>query len=283
MRLLVIGGHGMAGHMLVRTLRRTAGVDVVYTVRDPRGAQGEIVLDASDLDAVSDVVERIRPDVIVNGAGILNQHAEDHPRDAYVVNGLLPHWLRHQADRIGGRLIHISSDCVFLGDKGGYRESDRPDGVSVYARTKALGEVHDPRHLTIRTSIIGPEIRGSGIGLLRWFLAQSGTVDGYENVLWNGVTTAELAKAVWYAIERPDVGGLVHLTAPRTVSKLELLQLFKAAFGKHDVVIRPAAEPVLDRTLVCERRDWAYAAPDYPQMLAELADLMAAAERRWER
>jgi len=273
MKVLVIGGNGMAGHMMVRYFRK-AGADVRYTVRRASGGAGELVLDATDLDAVDAAVGRVRADLVVNCAGVLNQDAERRPKEAYLVNGLLPHWLARAAEAAGGRLIHISSDCVFLGDRGGYRESDRPDGVTAYARTKAIGEVHDPRHLTIRTSIIGPEIRESGIGLLRWFLGQKGTVDGYANVLWNGVTTLELARAVEYAARRPEIGGLVHLTAPRVVSKLELLGLFREAFGRYDVAIRPAEEPRIDRTLVRERTDFGYMPPDYPEMLAELAEWM---------
>jgi dTDP-4-dehydrorhamnose reductase len=273
MKMLVIGGNGMAGHMMVRYFRK-AGAEVWYTVRQASGGTGELVLDATDLDAAEEVVERVRPDLVVNCAGVLNRDAERRPKEAYLVNGLLPHWLARAAERAGGRLIHISTDCVFRGDRGGYRESDRPDGETAYARTKAIGEVHDPRHLTIRTSIIGPEIRESGIGLLRWFLGQKGTVDGYARVFWNGVTTLELARAVDYAAARPEIGGLVHLTAPRVVSKLELLGMFREAFGRDDVAIRPAHEPRIDRTLARERTDFGYTPPDYPEMLAELAEWM---------
>lgn len=273
MKVLVIGGNGMAGHMMVRYFRKT-GADVWYTVRRLSGGIGELKLDATDLDAAAETVGRVCPHLVINCVGVLNQDAERRPKEAYLVNGLLPHWLARAAEAAGGRLIHISSDCVFLGDRGGYRESDRPDGVSAYARTKALGEVHDPRHLTIRTSIIGPEIRPDGIGLLRWFLQQKGTVNGYARVLWNGVTTLELARAVEYAAGRPEIGGLVHLTAPRIVSKLELLGMFREAFGWDDVTIRPSDEPRIDRTLVRERTDFDYMPPDYPEMLAELADWM---------
>jgi dTDP-4-dehydrorhamnose reductase len=273
MKMLVIGGNGMAGHMMVRYFRK-AGAEVWYTVRRPTGGAGELTLDATDLDAAAEAVARVGADLVVNCVGVLNQDAERRPKEAYLVNGLLPHWLARAAEMAGGRLVHISSDCVFLGDRGGYRESDRPDGVTAYARTKALGEVHDPRHLTIRTSIIGPEIRPDGIGLLRWFLGQKGTVDGYARVLWNGVTTLELARAVEYAASRPGIGGLVHLTAPRVVSKLELLGMFREAFGRRDVAIRPVDEPRIDRTLVRERTDFGYMPPDYPEMLAELAEWM---------
>lgn len=273
MKVLVIGGNGMAGHMMVRYFRK-AGAGVWYTVRRETGGAGELMLDAADLDAAAETIEGVRADLVINCIGVLNANAERRPKEAYLVNGLLPHWLARAAEAAGGRLIHISSDCVFLGDRGSYRETDRPDGVTVYARTKALGEVHDPQHLTIRTSIIGPEIREGGIGLLRWFLRQEGTVNGYANVWWNGVTTLELARAVEYAAGRPEIGGLVHLTAPRVVSKLELLGMFREAFGRDDVVIRPTDEPRIDRTLVRERKDFGYMPPDYPEMLAELAEWM---------
>ena len=191
----------------------------------------------------------------------------------YRVNGLLPHWLAFCAGEAGARLIHISSDCVFLGDQGGYTEEDVPDGTSVYARTKALGElVHDARHLTIRTSIIGPDSSPKGIGLLRWFLQQKGEVSGYRRVLWNGVTTLELAKAVEYSISHPEIGGLVHLRASEPVSKLDMLEMFKQAYGKEDVMILPVDDPAIDRTLNSVRRDWTYAAPSVSIMVAEMAE-----------
>ncbi|PWW07345.1 dTDP-4-dehydrorhamnose reductase [Paenibacillus cellulosilyticus] len=273
MKLLVIGGNGMAGHVLVQYFRKVEGVTVLHTTRRAEDHDG-ITLDASDFEQVLAVVTAHRPAVIVNAVGVLNADAEQHPLAAYRVNALLPHWLRHAADTVGARLIHISSDCVFSGRAGLYTEQDTPDNPSVYGRTKAIGEVTDPRHLTIRTSIIGPDDNPSGIGLLQWFLLQTGTVRGYSRVYWNGVTTLELAKAVHYALRHPQIGGLVHLAAPEVVSKLELLQLFQAAFGHYEAVITPTEEPVIDRTLQPTRVDWSYEAPFYRQMLSELAAWM---------
>ncbi|MFC0329319.1 dTDP-4-dehydrorhamnose reductase family protein [Paenibacillus sepulcri] len=275
MKLLIVGGHGMAGHMLVRYFRMERGFEVVYTARSPIHGDEGIFLDAQDGDAVAAVIRKQRPDVIINAVGILNQDAEDHPLTAYTVNGLLPHWLGHLADETDARLIHISSDCVFSGRSGGYRESDITDGTSVYARSKALGELEHSRHLTIRTSIIGPEIRANGIGLLQWFLQQEGTVSGYARVMWNGVTTLELAKAISYAIARPSIGGLIHLTAGETVSKLTLLKLFREYFNRERLTILPDDEITIDRTLVSTREDWRYEAPRFAVMIAELAEWMA--------
>ncbi|MFC5653493.1 dTDP-4-dehydrorhamnose reductase family protein [Paenibacillus solisilvae] len=273
MKLLIIGGRGMAGHVLVRYFQSEPGWTVDYTTRSPEDRDGHF-LEATDSEAVAVLLNELRPNIIINAAGVLNQDAEDHPLLAYQVNGLLPHWLRHQADQIGARLIHISSDCVFNGIRGQYCEDDRPDGTSVYARSKSLGEIHDQRHLTIRTSIIGPEIRMYGIGLLQWFLSQRDTVNGYGRVWWNGVTTLELAKAIEYAIERPKIGGLIHLTASETVTKLELLTLFRDVFNRFSVIIKPDYRVNIDRTLQCTRQDWHYETPRYRVMLEELARWM---------
>jgi dTDP-4-dehydrorhamnose reductase len=170
-------------------------------------------------------------------------------------------------------LIHISTDCVFSGNRGDYTENDQPESTTVYARSKALGEVTVNPHLTIRTSIIGPEIRKQGIGLLQWFLQQQGTVKGYSRVMWNGVTTLELAKAIHYAIEHP-ISGLLQMTAPQKISKYELLHLFQHAFDKHDVTIIPDEEICLDRTLINTRDDFTFEISAYPTMLKQLSDWM---------
>lgn len=259
----------MAGSMMVDYFRGRDGFELSWTTRG--GGDGSLPLDASDLEAVRRTVAAVRPELIVNCIGKLNADAEAHPLEAYTVNGLLPHWLAFAAGEIGARLIHVSSDCVFLGDRGGYTELDQPDGTTVYARSKALGEVRDPRHLTIRTSIIGPDASPKGIGLLRWFLAQTGEVSGYSRVYWNGVTTLELAKAVEHAAARPEIGGLVHLLAAAPASKREMLEWFKEAYGRGDVTVVPAAEPEIDRTLSAVRTDWDYLAPSIPDMVRELA------------
>jgi dTDP-4-dehydrorhamnose reductase len=174
---------------------------------------------------------------------------------------------------VHARLIHISTDCVFEGTRGGYTEEDTADGTSVYAITKSLGEIRAPGHLTIRTSIIGPEIRQGGIGLMEWFLAQKGPVSGYERVMWNGVTTLELAKAVEKMLDS-QVSGLIHLAHPEPLSKYELLRHMQQAFHKQDVEIIPDSNHVQDRTLVSTRADVHFELPAYPVMLAELADWM---------
>ncbi|QJD84064.1 dTDP-4-dehydrorhamnose reductase family protein [Cohnella herbarum] len=284
MKIALLGGNGMAGHLLATYLKRSTDYDIIVTVRPHSGSnrtsealRGLQVreLDVRSLEEVRRFIEHSAPDLIINAVGILNHQAEDFPQDAYKVNGLLPHWLRYWGEQIGARLVHISSDCVFSGSRGQYRESDAPDGTSVYARSKALGEFRDSKHVTIRTSIIGPDHKPEGIGLMKWFLAQQGEVSGYRKVLWNGVTTLELAKATKWLIDHPETGGLVHLTAAETVSKHDLLLLMQETFDKRNVSIVPTDEPIIDRTLIATREDFGYKAPKYAEMLVELQQWMA--------
>ncbi|MCC3378661.1 dTDP-4-dehydrorhamnose reductase family protein [Paenibacillus farraposensis] len=272
MKLLILGGNGMSGHMLVDYFQNQGGYHVFYTTRDPEN-KGGLLLDVRDSSMVEQLVRSVRPDVIINAVGVLNQYAAADRISAYQINGLLPHLLSRTADSIGARLIHISTDCVFEGKRvpGLYRETDPPDGTSAYALTKILGEVTAAGHLTIRTSIIGPEIRPEGIGLLHWFLQQRGEVDGYRRVLWNGVTTLELAKAIRVLMNEP-VDGLIHLVYLEPISKYDLLLLFKEVWKREDIRIVPKDEPVLDRTLCCTRTDLLYGVPHYSTMLKELLE-----------
>lgn len=276
MKLLILGGNGMAGHMLVDYFRRQGKHHVFHTTRD-KSDLGGLYVDATDIAAVEQLVEIVSPHIIINATGVLNQFAANDKIGAYQVNGLLPHQLWRLAEAVHARLIHISTDCVFEGTRGRYQEDDLTDGTSVYAITKSLGEVRRPGHVTIRTSIIGPEIRQGGIGLMEWFLAQSGQVSGYKKVMWNGVTTLELAKVVDIMLDS-TVSGLIHLAHPQPLSKYELLQYIKTAFHKENVEIIPDEQQIQDRTLVNTRADVNVMLPSYPDMLKELADWMKQSE-----
>ncbi|MEK8131264.1 SDR family oxidoreductase [Paenibacillus filicis] len=285
MKVLVIGGHGMVGHMLLRYLAASTAHELYYTVRpvlaepeDDRRIElpgARLYVDVTDWQRVSHAVQLVRPDVIVNAAGILNDCARQREVEAYEVNGMLPHRLARLTESLGSRLIHISTDCVFNGERGKYEERHVPNGESVYARTKALGEVSAFPHLTARTSIIGPEIRKEGVGLLQWFLRQKGEIKGFTRVHWNGVTTLELAKFIRHALGRAEaMTGIVHLTAPEIVSKHDLLLLFRRIFEKSDVTVHQDDAIVLDRTLLSTRKDLDYETPDYETMLNELREWM---------
>lgn len=273
MKLLVFGGQGMLGHLLVQYFQKQKGYHVFYTTRDKQDSEG-LYVDARDPLLMEKVMESVSPHVTINCMGILNQFALNQPQEAYWVNGFVPHFLGRMAKKNGGKLIHISTDCVFSGLKGGHTENDPPDGTSVYAVSKALGEITAAPHLTVRTSIIGPEIREQGIGLMHWFMQREGEVDGYSQAFWNGVTTLELAKCIRHIIESEPITGLLHVTAPEPISKFELLGLFREAFHKKNVTIRKNDSVRIDRTLRNTRNDFHYLVPDYETMLHELREWM---------
>lgn len=272
MKLLILGGHGMAGHMMLSYFRSKPQYQVLYTSRNQNDHES-IFLDVSAIDKTEEIIANVKPDIIINCVGILNHHAEYDPIQAIKANSLLPHLLVRAADQIQAKVIHISTDCVYLGDKGSYTENDVPDGSSAYALTKRMGEIVTNRHLTVRTSIIGPELKENGIGLFLWFMKQAGDIKGYQNVMWNGVTTLELAKAAERMIEQ-EITGIIHLGSGNSLSKYDLLKLMQEVFEKKDVVIHPDTENVLDRTVKSIKEDFQYSVPPYRDMLMELKEWM---------
>ncbi len=271
MKVLVLGGNGMAGHVLRMYFTEKGRYSVWFTLRAKTEDRQAIQLDVTDWPSVEKVARFIRPDVVINTTGILNKRAEQNIREAIQVNSLFPHQMAQLGKQLGFRFIQISTDCVFSGRKGNYRESETPDGTTVYAKSKSLGEVVDGPHLTIRTSIIGPELR-DGIGLFHWFMQQKGSILGYRKVLWNGVTTLELAKALDWIMQKPELTGLVHLTGPEKISKYQLLLWLKETFKREEVSIQPYDGIAKDMSLVNTRPDFTYVALPYIQALEEMRD-----------
>jgi dTDP-4-dehydrorhamnose reductase len=218
-------------------------------------------------------IDRAGPDVVVNCIGLVKQLAEAKaPVPTITVNALFPQRLAELCQARGIRLLHVSTDCVFSGHAGPYDESSTSDAEDLYGRTKFLGEVHAPGCLTLRTSIIGHEIRGTH-ALVDWFLQQDGRdVQGYRHALFSGLTTIELARVMLRVIDEfPDLEGLYHV-ASSPISKLDLLQLL-ARHYKVKVQIHPADSPRIDRRLDGRRFQAAtnYVAPAWDAMVAELA------------
>ena len=271
-KILILGARGMAGHVMAEYLSQRPEYEIILA--DIAGAPGIIILDVTDFVKVEDVLRDRRPDVVVNCVGMLVQASQDRVDRAILINSFLPHFLSRLGRECGFKLIHISTDCVFSGDCGGYSEDDFRDGDTPYARTKALGEVINDLDLTLRTSIIGPELKLSGTGLLHWFLMQKGTIKGYSKAYWSGVTTLELAKVVDHCI-RHRVSGLVNLTMSKKISKYDLLVACQKVWSHRQVRIFPDDTHASDKSLVSLRTDLPFLIPpSYPALLTELRDFM---------
>jgi len=213
-RVLVLGATGLIGHQVCLRLIQRSDYQLFHMARQGSLNSETVLLDARDEQRMEKKIVEIKPDVIVNCMGILIAEANSNPEHAIFLNAYIPHRLKAIADQCGAKLVHISTDCVFSGKKGSYREDDIRDADDIYGRTKALGEIIDAPHLTLRTSVVGPEIK-DGEELFHWFMSQQGSIQGYTKALWSGVTTLELAKAVEWAIEA-DITGLYHVTNGQT-------------------------------------------------------------------
>ena len=249
MRFLVLGAGGMAGHMVAIYLAER-GHDVTGLARRPLPFLGTVIeCDALDDGRLAEVVREGSYDVVVNAVGILNADAEERHALAAYVNGYLPHRLVEMAEGLPTRVFHLSTDCVFAGNGGPYSEASVPDGRTFYDRSKALGEIDDGRNLTLRQSIVGPDVNERGIGLLNWFMGQEGPVSGYSHAIWTGLTTLELARAI-EACADDGSAGLVNMVPPESISKYGLLCLFNEQLRGGRVRVEPVDEPRLDKALV---------------------------------
>ena len=217
MKFLVLGALGMAGHTISLYLKEQ-GHDVIGFGLQKSALVETIVGDAKDEQLLRKTISNGDFDFVINAIGLLNQTAEDHKADAVYLNSYLPHFLADITSGTNTQIIHMSTDCVFSGKKGNYTESDFCDGETFYDRTKAMGELFDNKNITLRNSIIGPDINETGIGLFNWFMKQSGPINGFSKVMWTGLTTLQLAK-VMEAAATSKATGLYNMVYKENISK----------------------------------------------------------------
>jgi dTDP-4-dehydrorhamnose reductase len=285
-RVLVLGGTGMLGHKLVQVL--SSEYETWATLRRPFAGFEELGLfdrsrtidnlEVTRPDALEHAIDAVRPDVVINCVGIIKQLPEaTDVIETLTVNSILPHRLARLSESGGFRLITISTDCVFKGTKGGYVESDETDATDVYGRSKALGEITGGNTLTLRTSIVGPEMN-THHSLLEWFLTNTGeTVNGYVNAIYSGFPTVVFADIIKDLIrDHQSLSGLYHVSSD-AISKYDLLKLINEAY-QADVTIEPVGEPHIDRSL--DSRLFRTATGFTPKEWPEMVQLMAADHRR---
>ncbi|MCQ6258019.1 SDR family oxidoreductase [Pseudomonas sp. Q11] len=283
MRILVLGASGMLGSSVLNVFCEDSSYEAWGTLRSESSKRffkkerhSRLIsgIDVLDQDALVRVLEEVKPDAVINCVGLIKQLAHAHdPLSTLPVNAMFPHRLAQLCSLMQARLVHISTDCVFSGRKGMYRESDLSDAEDLYGKSKFIGELHNRLNaITLRTSIIGHELN-SHLALVEWFLAQKGPVKGYSKAIFSGLPTVELALIIKdYVIKNPQLHGLYHVAAS-PVSKLDLLRLVSARYGKN-IQILPDENVVIDRSLNEERFRVAtgYIAPAWPELIKKMYD-----------
>lgn len=227
--------------------------------------------DAHDTDFLKKLIIENKYDTVINCIGILNQHAEKKKALATFLNSYFPHFLAEATAGTDTQVIQMSTDCVFSGKRGEYTEDDFRDGETFYDRSKALGELEDFKNITLRNSIVGPDINPNGIGLLNWFMQQSGEINGYKKAMWTGQTTLQLAKTMEKAAKEKAY-GLYNTVPDHSISKYDLLLLFNHYLKNNALKINPVEGINADKSLKRTRYEFSYLIPDYETMIRDLAE-----------
>ena len=270
MNFLVLGAGGMAGHTIAIYLKEQ-GHNVTGFARKKLNFVDTIIGDANDFNKLEEIIKIGKYDYVINAIGVLNQFAEENKANAVLINGYLPHFLAEITKNMETSIIHMSTDCVFLGKSGNYTETSFRDGETFYDRSKALGELEDNKNITLRNSIVGPDINPNGIGLFNWFMKENGEIKGYTKAMWTGMTTLQLAKMMEkVAIQKAT--GLYNMVPDTNISKFELLKLFNHYVRKDKILITKYDGFTADKTLVRTNFNFKEVVPSYETMVKEMAE-----------
>ena len=257
----------MLGHVLLNKLNESKAFQVYDITRNKEERINNFECDLTNFNSLFEIIKEIKPKYIVNCIGVLIKGSIKDPSNAILINSLLPHKLVKYSKTVGSKLIHISTDCVFDGSKGNYIETDNKTAQDIYGLSKSLGEINDDKNLTLRTSIIGPELKNNGEGLFSWFINQKGEVNGFTESIWGGVTTLELAEVIIKSINE-NYSGLIHITNGQPISKFELLSLIKNIFELNNIDLKKVSGKKSDKSL--NTKYHYFNVPSYEQMITDM-------------
>lgn len=283
MKILVLGITGMLGHKAFEHFSSSKKYETFGTLRNDKDIsqyfsnynnQVNIFsnVNALNIEEVYKVINKVKPNVILNCIGIIKQLKESKdPLISIELNALFPHKLASFVENTATRLIHISTDCVFSGEKGNYLEKDCSDAKDLYGKTKFLGELNSYKNsITLRTSIIGPELK-SRVSLLEWFKSQTVHIKGYVNAIYSGFPTIELINIIEnYIIPNNNSHGLYNVSST-PISKFDLLNLIAKEYKK-DILIEPFQDFKNNKSLNSDlfKKEFGYNPKSWRQMIFEL-------------
>ena len=272
-KLLILGAAGMAGHAAYIYLKETGKYEIATVCHSGKIEAESYELDVYDSRRLTQIIEQEKPNVVINCIGILIRGSKSNPSNAIYINAYFPHKLSEITHSLfpNSKVIHISTDCVFSGNEGGYKDSDIKNALDTYGMTKNLGELINDRDLTLRTSIIGPELKKNGEGLMHWIFSQkaAGEINGYQKSIWGGITTLELAKVIDSCIET-DLTGLYQISNNSSISKYELISLVVKEFDL-PIKVNAVEGVVCNKSIVhTERQDFSFSVSSYDKMIEDI-------------
>lgn len=259
-KIAILDSSGMAGHVISDYLLSKNQYQILLF------EEKEII--SSDF-VINPSFFRDEFDIIINPIRCLVEESNQNPQKAILYNSLFPHYLKNKYKSKKTKIIHLSTDCVFSGDKGNYNEEAEHDGFSIYSKTKSLGEVVDNKNIVLRTSYIGPSLKKDE-ELFDWFLQQEKYVSGFTRAYWNGVTTLELAKKI-HDLIKLDYVGVYHLIGEKKISKFDLLVIMRDIWKKDIEVIKDKSMKI-DRSLLDTKK--ILKTQSYKSMFLELYNYM---------
>lgn len=276
-KLLILGATGMAGHVAYTYLNETGKYEIATVCHSGKIEPNSYELDIYDTIKLKEIIEKEKPDAVINCIGILIKGSRNNPANAIYVNAYFPHKLSELLHSVlpDSKVIHISTDCVFSGAEGNYKDTDVKNALDTYGMTKNLGELINDKDLTIRTSIIGPELRKNGEGLMHWVFNQreAGELNGYQKSIWGGVTTLELAKVIDSALDN-EITGLYQVSNNEGITKYDLVSLIVREFNL-PIKVNPVDGVICDKSIWnSERKDISYIVSSYEKMIRDIHEFM---------
>lgn len=269
MKILVIGSNGMAGHVITKYLRQQ-NFDVATAAR----ADADFLIDIENTNECRSIFDKILSnyDFVINCIGLLVKDSLDRPDRAIILNTWFPHYLESASKNIQTKIIHLSTDCVFNGSKGNYIETDPHTETNYYGKSKSFGELDNSKDVTFRMSIIGPELKANGTGLLHWVTTNTNEeLEGWANAWWNGITTLQLAKCIEKYINNPCFSGIYHLVNNDvSINKYDLLCKINSVYDLGKVIKKSKGPKDVNKILVDTRKLLDFEIPNYDQQLKEM-------------
>lgn len=276
-KVLILGATGMAGHVVYTYLNETNKYDITTVCHSGSMGSKSYTLDIYNTSELTQIIRNEKPEYVINCIGILIKGSKNNPANAIYVNAYFPHKLSEivHAELPDAKVIHISTDCVFSGKTGNYKDFDEKDALDTYGMSKNLGELVNDKDITLRTSIIGPELKKNGEGLMHWVFYQKavGELNGYKKSIWGGVTTLELAKVIDLAIQK-DLTGLYQISNNIAITKFDLVSLIVREFSL-PIKVKAIDGVICDKSIINSiRDDFSYSVLSYEKMISEMRIFM---------